>query len=261
MATVSKTVSLINDMASLLREKGFVVSTKPLESVIEQVNMWTPGGKHPLKYSLSGLEFVNAIPQYIRGNEWLDKFTLKLDVDVTVTNDEFTFENVKELTINIHYDAQHCKGHPCKGAWHLDLHVPSSHDQIKKKKKKAATVEPFDPTRFMHPDYHFHHGGKKLDSLDSYGNIILLDTPRVMHHPLDILLAIDFVVSNFVFSETWNDLRNEIRYKKIIEQAQEWWWKPYYEALGNYWGSKANHKAKNAQDNMVLSKKLNPHLI
>lgn len=259
MATVNKTVSLINDMTSLLREKGFVVSTKPLESVIEQVEMWTPGSRHPLRYSLRGLEFVNVTPQYIRGNEWLDKFTLKLDVDVTVKKEEFNFENVKELTINIHYDAQHCQGYPCKGAWHLDLHIPSS--KVKSKKKKVEETETFDATRHMHPDFHFHHGGKKLDSLESYGNIILLDTPRVMHHPLDILLAIDFVVSNFVFSEAWNDLRNEIRYKKIIEQAQEWWWKPYYEALGNFWESKTNNKAKNAKDNIILSKKLNPHLI
>ncbi|MGD1456755.1 hypothetical protein [Vibrio harveyi] len=260
MATVSKTVSLINEMANLLREKGFVVSTKPLESVIDQVEMWTPSGKHPLRYSLRGLEFVNITPQYIRGNEWLDKLTLRLDADVTVTKDEFTFENVKELTINIHYDAQHCDGFPCKGAWHLDLHIPASQTQSKKT-KKTETVEPFDVTKFMHPDFHFHHGGNKLNALESYGNIILLDTPRVMHHPLDIILAIDFVVSNFVFAESWNDLRSEVRYKKIIEQAQESWWKPYYEALGSYWISKANNKAQHAKDNIALSKKLNPHLI
>lgn len=259
MATANKTVSLINDMASLLREKGFVVSTKPLESVIEQVQMWSPGGKHPLRYSLRGLEFVNVIPQYIRGNEWLDKLTLKLDADVTVSDDEFTFGNVKELTINIHYDAQHCNGYPCKGAWHLDLHIPSTKVQGRKN-KAVEEAETLDATRYMHPDFHLHHGGKKLDSLESFGNIVLLDTPRVMHHPLDIFLAIDFVVSNFVFVETWDDLRSEVRYRKIIEQAQEWWWKPYYEALGNYWANKTN-KGQIAKENIALSKKLNPHLV
>ena len=95
----------------------------------------------------------------------------------------------------------------------------------------------------------------------TFRQLILLDNPRVMHHPLDVFLAIDFVISNFISQKNWNALRADTRYKKIMEEAQINWWKPYYEQLGAYWEQKDSPKGSIAIEGMANSKNLNPHLI
>lgn len=243
MPSPNETIDRLKELAGMLRNTGIISNSGPIDNTVNQLKMWKPNGRHPLKYKMRGLQFNVGEPQFIRGNEWTNKLTLKLDVDVTVSNNCFNYQDVTDLTINVHYDTKSLLDEPCKGAWHLDFHNSP------------------EPTKFMHPIYHFHHGGKKLDDLDSYGNIILLDTPRVMHHPLDIFLAIDFVISNFVEAESWTRLRGDTRYQKIMEKAQQHWWKPYYEELGKYWTSKANSKAGSSVKNIAAARELNPHLI
>ncbi|MEH0788923.1 hypothetical protein [Vibrio alginolyticus] len=243
MSTHTETISHLKELADILRRKNVIANSGPIDNLVRQLEMWKEGGKHPLKYRLRGLEFPVYEPQFIRGDAWEPRLSLKLDVDVTVSGDSFVYQDISDLTVNIHYDASSVTGELCKGAWHLDFHNTP------------------EPTRFMHPIYHFHHGGKKLDDLKSYGNVILLDAPRVMHHPLDIFLAIDFVISNFIAASKWHELRADTRYKKIIEIAQKNWWKPYYEELGNYWDSLGNHKGSIAKGNIKASRLLNPHLI
>lgn len=92
-------------------------------------------------------------------------------------------------------------------------------------------------------------------------NLVLIDTPRVMHHPLDLFLAVDFVISNFIELDDWNSLRSNTRYQKLMEKFQQYWWKPFYTELGNFWASKANDRGQAAKNNIAASKRLNPHLL
>lgn len=244
MSKVNDVIVDLKELASLLRNYNVVSHTGPIDDVVSQLQMWNSNsGKRKLQYKLRGLEFICKHTQFIRGSTWNDSLTLKLDADLIVEKKEFVYDDVNELTINIEYGATGVDGTPCKGAWHLDYHGDTKQ------------------TRFMHPVYHFHHGGKKLDDLPSYGNLVLIDTPRVMHHPLDLFLAVDFVVSNFIELDDWNSLRNDTRYKKLMEKFQLCWWAPFYTELGNFWDSKKSSKAKASQLNIAASKRLNPHLL
>ncbi|WP_415838537.1 hypothetical protein, partial [Rahnella bruchi] len=104
------------------------------------------------------------------------------------------------------------------GSWHLDYHLPSG-----------------QPTTFIHPMYHFHHGGRKMYNHQDYGNIMIMDAPRVAHPPLDIVLSIDFVIANFL-GDKWNLLMQDSAYTSLIKNAQDRWWRQYYLDIAAFWG-------------------------
>lgn len=96
--------------------------------------------------------------------------------------------------------------------WHLD-----KHDYTK-------------AVNSSHPLYHFEFGGSSKTETEgfSYGHFILLDTPRIMHPPLDIVLAIDFVLKHFYPYSQSKSLTDKAQYKEIIKNAQYRMWRPYF---------------------------------
>ena len=86
----------------------------------------------------------------------------------------------------------------------------------------------------VHPYYHFHFGGNRLtDQVENYGQILILDSPRLMYHPMDFILAVDFIVSNFV-PESWDRLRKDGNYISILQKAQKLFIEPYFKSLANF---------------------------
>jgi len=99
--------------------------------------------------------------------------------------------------------------------WHLDRHITGG-----------------GQTKVTHPFYHFQNGGNNLEVVDT-GQVLLTGAPRLPHPPLDIFLAIHFVISNFYNRNSHpfvDELFRDDDYNLIIERAQERMWKPYYEA-------------------------------
>lgn len=96
-------------------------------------------------------------------------------------------------------------------SWHLDKHDPS---------KGTST---------SHPLYHYEYGGSELSKAPgfNYGDFILMDSPRIMHPPLDLVLAFDFVIKNFYDYEKHRNLTDDPLYKKYIRNAQYRLWRPY----------------------------------
>ncbi len=88
----------------------------------------------------------------------------------------------------------------------------------------------------VHPIYHFQYGGERVwnKTNNSYGLHLLLETPRFPHPPLDAVLAVDFVLSNY-FGDTWNQLRQDDSYSQLIASAQDIYWRPYALATTSYW--------------------------
>jgi hypothetical protein len=82
---------------------------------------------------------------------------------------------------------------------------------------------------FIHPLYHLQYGGHEIvkDTDFRYGNFLLIEAPRVMHPPLDIILAIDFIINNFYSAESRKILQKERNYLKVVEKAKKQFWKPY----------------------------------
>ncbi|MDN5048583.1 hypothetical protein [Aliarcobacter butzleri] len=83
-----------------------------------------------------------------------------------------------------------------------------------------------------HPAYHFQFGGNKLEDeekLDS-GRALFLDAPRIMHHPMELILGMDFILSNF-FPNIWNKIKPLPAYKKILKKYQKDFILPYFKSV------------------------------
>ena len=65
-----------------------------------------------------------------------------------------------------------------KSSWHLDYDNNNVQD-------------------FIHPHFHITWGGNKMKDLN-LGEVLLLPTPRFSYPPMDIVLGVDFILSNFV---------------------------------------------------------------
>ena len=89
------------------------------------------------------------------------------------------------------------------------------------------------PSKEVHPMYHFQFGGHKLKEKNiDYGQALFFDAPRISYHPMDFILGLDFVLSNF-FPNIWEALKREGSYINIIKKYQGYFMKPYYQSIGN----------------------------
>jgi hypothetical protein len=108
-----------------------------------------------------------------------------------------------------------CNEKTVKSAWHMDMDTNPDND-------------------FVHPLFHINFGGKELEELADTGEILLLRSPRLMHPPLDIFLAVDFVVQNFFGRK--HTIFQEFEYQRIMAKYRELHWKPYILAFAsNYY--------------------------
>lgn len=124
-------------------------------------------------------------------------------------------------------------------SWHFDKHIVSDDGQDE---------DPED----AHPLYHFQYGGKNLSPLGgNHGGILILPSPRIGHPPMDVVLAIDFILSNFA-GVHWKKLRDKPDYSKRLSEAQDKYLRPYIENMMSWW---------NAGRESDYVKSLWPHLI
>lgn len=109
-------------------------------------------------------------------------------------------------------------------SWHFDKHIVSD---------EGDDGEPED----AHPLYHFQYGGKNLAPLDgNHGGILILPSPRIGHPPMDVVLAVDFVLSNFAGLQ-WKGLRENTDYSKRLSEAQNRYLRPYVESMMSWWNT------------------------
>lgn len=218
-------------LRDLLVTHHVIRDPSPLEDVLARFRRNIVNNKSG--YELSSLMFYKCEsmshirPADIRPSKAMP-LEIKLGVSVSVDND-YSFNNIQSMCINIEYEAQRevvtfpggvevRKNKTSHGSWHLDYHSEK------------------EQTSLAHPLYHFHHGGKKMYGHGDYGDVMILDAPRVAHPPLDLVLAIDFVISNFMERE-WAVLSGVTEYRSLLCKAQERWWKDYYLNVASYWGA------------------------
>lgn len=129
-----------------------------------------------------------------------------------------------QLSVNIETRALDRESNVLKCAWHLDKNIVEDKD---------------NESDFAHPDYHFQHGGFKVNDIKNYGEHLILAVPRLAHPPLDGILAVDFVLSNY-FGSKWRGLREDSEYQKIVRAAQERCWSAYALSTAMEWKSPIN---------------------
>ncbi len=111
--------------------------------------------------------------------------------------------------------------------WHLDTHVD----------KPGAT-----PPDECHPKFHLHFGGgrmadrRKLE-LGCWGKTLELSGPRIAHAPMDLVLAIDFILSNSTGPRWKGELLKSKEYRDAVGNAQRRFWKPYSQLISDFYNT------------------------
>ncbi|EMF5208972.1 hypothetical protein V3738_004732 [Enterobacter roggenkampii] len=238
MLTNDQIIENLERVGSLLLQKNIITDETPFRNIRRQFQ------NDAMKYSIPWIEFKKVKGEFVRSDVWDSDLSVKVNAEVQV-REGFEFNSAVRMIVNIEYTCLSQYGEKeCKGCWHMDYHVDEGEPQ------------------YMHPDYHLHHGGRYINGLQDYGEVIILDNPRVMHHPLDVFLAIDFVISNFYPKKEWSKIRADTFYKKIIKDAQRAWWKGYYEKISSYWERcDRNNKGDISNAAIFEAQKLNPHFI
>lgn len=210
--------------AETLKAARLIRDSSPLRLAAEACTGSKPTNNY-WRYSFSDLEFIvgkTHLEKYrhtIPGN--LVEIRVHLSVrakGLCLDDDTDPFE---ELVVDCKIEGRKKNNSvPYISAWHLDRNEGDSDDASQ---------------NFIHPLYHFQFGGDKLPRDWSYGRFLFVESPRLVHPPLDAVLAIDFVLTNY-FPVTWREIRaDNVRYSRIIQQAQQRCWRPYAKSSSTAW--------------------------
>ncbi|MDQ8183953.1 hypothetical protein [Pelagicoccus sp. SDUM812002] len=112
-----------------------------------------------------------------------------------------------------------------------------------------------DALSCAHPLYHLTYGGKHMKALykddrNAFGSLFVADAFRVTQPPMDVVLAVDFVVSNFS-KKGWADLLDSTLYQKSLSWSQKQFWKPYYSSIGKFWDEDCDKSASEVARGLV----------
>jgi hypothetical protein len=206
----------LRSLAQILDGRGIVQTVDPLKEAAREIR---GGDALDWKLHIRGLRFnvsKKGDLEAQRHAKPADLSSIRLQLDIKLTgrclHARSHCDPFRRLSVECVATGRSA-GDPAgryHSVWHLERHDPE---------KSGADL--------AHPAYHLQYGGMRLPQLGWMGNHLLLDSPRVAHPPLDGVLAVDFVVSNY-FPGLWRDLRRNVKaYKELVDQAQERYWRPY----------------------------------
>ncbi|MHB1922948.1 MAG: hypothetical protein ACYCOO_12010 [Chitinophagaceae bacterium] len=93
------------------------------------------------------------------------------------------------------------------------------------------------PTNAAHPLYHLQYlqnaKAKPKDDFD-HGDSLQLDAPRMMHFPMELVLGVSFLLSNFS-PINYDKLIQNRQYINLCKVYQQRVWRPYINSLDNFW--------------------------
>ena len=75
---------------------------------------------------------------------------------------------------------------------------------------------------------------------------------------MDIVLGVDFILSNFVKVDIYKQIQSNSQYKAAVKKAQEKYWKPYILSLAHHW---CGNNCQQIQLTNVNAKHFHPTLI
>lgn len=107
-------------------------------------------------------------------------------------------------------------------AWHFDRHVGTTDEQ----------------SIAVHPLYHAQYGRRQMQTV-ALGETLLCDGPRLIYPPMDAILAVDFVASNFLH-ESWLKLRQDTSYVRLVAQSYREFWFPWFSCVTASWAQNAH---------------------
>lgn len=219
----------LRQLADILLSTKFIKDVTPLYSA---ENRCRSSKGDSWSYELAPLvfhrlgNFQNIIPRRLL----YEDIILELSLEIQGLCDAQEYEDpLSHLSLNIYLKGEfldidvnnHSIIKMAECAWHLD---------------KDSGKEEDGAQEFIHPCYHFQFGGHHMNaSIYDFGATMILGSPRLAHPPLDAVLGIDFVLTNFMSASSL-EFRNDGQYQNIIRRSQERLWKPYLGSLAQSMG-------------------------
>lgn len=118
-------------------------------------------------------------------------------------------------------------------AWHVDRHIGErAIEEGEREGERQYEV---------HPRYHIQYGGNETKDVHS-GGLLMMAPPRWASPPMDIILAVDFVVANFC-GALWEALCGRPEYGRIVSNAHTALWVPY---VGSLWAHLSSAEVKSS---------------
>ncbi len=225
-----KTATALRSLGTILSRKGVCADIGPLSAAADQCASQGASGDNTWGYDIANLVFQMHLPKGTLPKRAKD-FRVELSISIVGRFDNDLDDQFANLEINLEKYAYSAHGVELKAAWHFDRHLIDT-----KKDHPLVTEE-------IHPLYHFQFGGARMSKVaDRLGDTFLLDPPRLMHPPMDGILAVDFVLANYA-GNTWKSLRDDTQYRNLIAPQFERIWKPYFEGVAGSW---ANPRSMNS---------------
>lgn len=202
LGTLLVTHNVCSDISPLMRAASHIQDDQFLSG-----NKWG--------YRLENLQFGPGKPKGVMPKD-LDEFLIQLSVITEIDKTCKPDDPFLSLTVDIEKTGKRAScGTALRSAWHLDKHV-------------------YEKANSVHPLYHFQLGGNNMEDLgDSLGQTFITPPPRLMHPPMDGVIAIDFVLGNY-WHEKWSLLRRYSEYTEILERAHTRYWAPFFRRMGNH---------------------------
>lgn len=199
------TTSVLETAISQLQNKNFIPKLKDGST---NEGIWGYDVED-FRMPLDTLSHVN--PQDITKGEVILNMQLRAKIDDWNTfNDPFI-----ELVYNVMIKGIGEKTYHF--GFHIDKHIGST-----------GTKEP-------HPIYHLQYDFNPTKSKSSnLGDLFCIDTPRIMHKPVDFILGISFLTSNF-YPIAFEILKDDREFVSLQKSYQTAIWKPYFHTLANNW--------------------------
>lgn len=113
-----------------------------------------------------------------------------------------------------------------------------------------------DSAEYVHPWFHLTHGGDLIKDL-KHGQLLSIIAPRIAYPPMDFVLGIDFLLSNFMKKKDYLQIQADSQYKRTVAAAQEWLLKPYIMSIAHKW---CNFNCGNYADLPAFGKHYLPNL-
>lgn len=215
-----KLMQRVLSLKTILENERYRICTNPevLAMAIKDLTSPSQSGRTSWRYKLEGLQFECV---YEGGSQPISKdLQLKIQLAMTAAGniENPAHDPFNELAINFIVSTDF-KGQVHMDTWHFDRHIVNE-----------DSCEPTD----VHPYYHLQRGGKELHHLkNDIGKTLVIEPPRIAQPPLDVVLAVDYLISNYA-GYAWRDLQGLTEYRSLVRECQDDLWKPYVVTIHEY---------------------------
>lgn len=216
-------------IARLLNKEKIVSDTTPLNQIKDSNGL----------IQLTGLEFNIQNKEVFRNARPAIK-NLRIILDINYVE-------------NPHYNYSDMNGQIPFDSYDFSLLFIGINDDKVSRMSIHLDMEKSSMPNVLHPMFHMTYGGERIKDME-LGEMLLLSSPRISFPPMDIILGIDFVLSNFLEKESYkNKIINEPQYRTPLRNAQEKYWMPYYVPIANNWCRNKCNTLKKIPSNIIVS--------